>query len=461
MKIKKILCVVALLMATCVTLWANNDGMLVGLYITEAKSGKVVAEENSDICLTPASITKLITTATALEILGPDFRFKTELAYDGTISNGVLDGNLYIIGGGDPTLGSTYLKNSGFLAQWVAAVKALGIRSIAGSVVADATIFDRMPIPPGWFWEDLGNYYAAGVFGLSVYDNTMTLTLNTQQTGRKPTIVSMSPKIPDMVLENNLISEGNSDEGYFYGMPYSNYRMVMGTVPSGKKAFSLRGDIPNPPMLLAHQLTDALKNGGITVRQAPKDQPIGKEKRIVVCTTESPTLKEIIKETNYRSLNHYAEHLLKYLALERQKTATLNKSLEVVKHYWSVRGVETRNMFMLDGSGLSAHAAITPKVFNEVLRYMYNKSENRDFFIQSLPVAGESGTVKSLFKNTPLEKRAHLKSGSMSRVQCYSGYVDYNDKIYIVTVMVNNFDVERSKVRSMIEERVIKAIVKQ
>lgn len=461
MNIKRIVCVVALILATVTTITANNDGMLVGLYITEAKSGKVVAEENSEVCLTPASITKLITTATALEILGPDFRFKTELAYDGNITNGVLNGNLYIVGGGDPTLGSTYLKNSGFLTKWVAAVKALGIRTINGAVVADASIFDHMPIPPGWLWEDLGNYYAAGVFGLSVYDNTMSLTLNTQQTGQKPTVVSTSPKIPDMVLENNLISEGNSDQGYFYGMPYSNYRIVMGKVPSGKKQFVLRGDIPNPPMLLASQLTEALVKDGVNVKQPASDQPKGNERRTVICTIESPTLTEIIKETNFRSLNHYAEHLLKYLALERQKSATLDKSLEVVKHFWGQRGVETRNMFMLDGSGLSPHAAIAPKVFNEVLRYMYNKSDNRDVFMQSLPVAGESGTVKSLFKKTSLEKRAHLKSGSMSRVQCYSGYVEYNDKVYVVTVMVNNFDVERSKVRSMIEERVLKAIVKQ
>lgn len=160
---------------------AHNDGLILSLYVTDAETGKVVVNENGDMCLTPASITKLISTATALEILGPDFTFKTTLAYDGKITNGVLNGNIYIIGGGDPTLGSTYLKNTAFLPKWTAEVKKLGIHTINGSIVADASIFERMPIPPGWLWEDLGNYYAAGTFGLSVYDNTLSVTMQTQK----------------------------------------------------------------------------------------------------------------------------------------------------------------------------------------------------------------------------------------------------------------------------------------
>lgn len=437
---------------------AHNDGLILSLYVTDAETGKVVVNENGDMCLTPASITKLISTATALEILGPDFTFKTTLAYDGKITNGVLNGNIYIIGGGDPTLGSTYLKNTAFLPKWTAEVKKLGIHTINGSIVADASIFERMPIPPGWLWEDLGNYYAAGTFGLSVYDNTLSVTMQTQKNGSKPSVVGIVPEIDGLTIDNQLVAEGSEDRAYFYGMPYSNYRQMLGAVPVNTARFTLKGDIPNPPLLVACHFTDYLKKNGVTVKQLPSDAPVNKAERKVFYTHESPVLSEIIKVTNHRSLNHYAEHITKCLALQRDKMATLNTALDVMKSFWHTRGIDTKTMFILDGSGLSAHAAIPAKTFNEILRYMYTKSKNRQVYWESLPVAGESGTVTSLFKKTVLEKKAHLKSGSMSRVQCYSGYVEYNNRVYIVTVMANNFDSKRSEVRSLIEKKVIDAV---
>ncbi|MDO4190392.1 MAG: D-alanyl-D-alanine carboxypeptidase/D-alanyl-D-alanine-endopeptidase [Bacteroidales bacterium] len=449
----------SLLCAT--TLHAHNDGMTMALQIVDVENGTLIVDENSNVCLTPASITKIITTATALELLGPDFKFETHLAYDGKVENGVLNGNLYIIGGGDPTLGSVYVQNNGFLEKWVDAVRKAGIRQINGAVVADATIFDNMPIPSGWLWEDMGNYYAAGVFGLSVYDNMISITMTTQQSGSKPNVVDVTPAIPDLQLDNQLTAEGNSDEAYIYGVPYNNQRLMMGTVPTNKSKFVLKGDIPNPPLLLATQLSETLTNNGITVGKPATDKVNNKEERTTLCTIQSPKLSDIVKETNFRSLNHYAEHLLKFLALQQGKEATTNNGTEVVKIFWKQRGIETNTLFMLDGSGLSPHTAIPAKTFNDILQYMYKKSKNRDVFMQSLPVAGESGTVARLFKKTALEKKARLKSGSMSRVQCYSGYVNYQNKTYAITVMVNNFDTKRSEVRSMIEKRIIDAIIKK
>ncbi|MDI9544384.1 MAG: D-alanyl-D-alanine carboxypeptidase, partial [Bacteroidota bacterium] len=147
--------------------------------VQEVQSGELPAEMNSAQALVPASLSKLLTTGAALEILGPEKRFKTELAYRGLLENGSLKGNLYILGGGDPSLGSEYTEEQAglFLQDWVQAVKQLGISRIEGDIVADPSLFDEEAVSPYWLWEDMGNYYAAGVYGLAVFDNMFRLGL--------------------------------------------------------------------------------------------------------------------------------------------------------------------------------------------------------------------------------------------------------------------------------------------
>ena len=190
----------------------------VGFYAIDVNSGEIIAELNPDLALKPASTMKLITTATALEVLGANYKFETQLHYDGKIDTAkkILYGNIYIIGGGDPTLGSKYFvqtRAKQFLDDWTNAIKRLGIDSITGSIIGDASIYSWDIVPPTWAWEDMGNYFAAGACGLSVYDNFYTLFFRTShKIGGKSRITKIEPIIPGLTFDNQVVSANISSD---------------------------------------------------------------------------------------------------------------------------------------------------------------------------------------------------------------------------------------------------------
>ena len=139
----------------------------------------------------------LLTSAAALELLGPGYCFKTQLGYTGNLnkSTGLLTGDIVIKGGGDPALGSQYFKDHyrNFLTDWITTIKKLGIKKIEGRIIADDTRYDNQPVPPKWIWEDIGNYYGAGTYGLSVFDNMFEIHFRTYGEGSIPEITRHCP----------------------------------------------------------------------------------------------------------------------------------------------------------------------------------------------------------------------------------------------------------------------------
>ena len=203
----------------------NLSDARMSLIITDIASDTIIADIDSRTPMTPASITKLITTATALELLGENFRFATEIFIDGNISDSTLHGNLIVRAVGDPTIGSSYFSDRDFLSRWSDAIcryAPAGISRIEGDIVADLSLFDSVAIPAGWSSPDIGNYYAAGVYGLSFYDNIVAVTFRTAQSGTKPSIIGIYPHIKDFTVVNRLTSKrGVGDNSFFSGVPYS------------------------------------------------------------------------------------------------------------------------------------------------------------------------------------------------------------------------------------------------
>ena len=157
----------------------------ISLLVRNLKTGETLYEWSPNKATVTASTMNVITTATFLEMYGPDFRFETRLEIDGRIEkDSTLNGNLYIRGGGDPTLGSAKAGDKDFLEKWVAAVKKAGIKKINGGVIADPGLFDQQVINPKWTWEDMGNYYAPGIHGISYMDNTYQLFFNSGKAGK-------------------------------------------------------------------------------------------------------------------------------------------------------------------------------------------------------------------------------------------------------------------------------------
>lgn len=426
----------------------------VSVMIKNLETGKIISTYRPDNVATPASTLKLVTTATAFEMLGADFRFQTKLEIDGELSpEGILNGNLYIHGGGDPTLGSKFIGDPDFLTKWVNAVKNAGINQINGRIIADESLYEDEGVNPHWTWEDLGNYYAAGAYGISYLDNTFALILNSGAVGTTPKILRTEPEMPLLTIDNHLISSTiDFDSAYFHGAPHSNSRVLRGEIPANRQEFMVKGDIPNPGLLLAEHFQNELFKNGITISQPSTNLIQNTPVRKLLFSQDSPPLKDIITQTNIHSINLFAESIFRYLALKHASVASTRNAIIETRNFWLSKGFPVDELFMNDGCGLSATDAVSADFFVRILEYMKTNSENRVEFYNSLPVAGESGTLKKFLAGTHLQGKVHAKSGTISGVKTYAGFVESNAKTYAFAILVNHAYGSSKKVTNAIED---------
>jgi D-alanyl-D-alanine carboxypeptidase/D-alanyl-D-alanine-endopeptidase (penicillin-binding protein 4) len=435
----------------------------VGLLAIDLKTGDTLLEFNSDKSLVAASTQKLITSAAALEILGPDRTFQTTLEYDGIIANdGVLKGNIVICGGGDPALGSSRFPEfyNDLFERWVQAIKTFGITSIEGKVVGDGSFFGEPEIPATWVWEDIGNYYGTAASGLNLYDNTFTIDFKTsEKAGSSAEILNISPSMPWLSFENQVTaSDENRDNAYIFFTQNPNQRVIKGTIPKNRELFTIKGAIPDPAFLAAFKLTNALEKVGIMV----SDEPVSVYKKNetknwqILLEISSPSLSEIIYYLNLKSINLYAETLLKQTGLYVAGDPSTEASCKVLEAFWKSHGMDTGGMFLKDGSGLSRYNAFTAGQLVFVLQYMKNNSQNFVVFENSLPVSGKSGSLENIGKNTPAENNLRAKSGYMARCMSYAGYVTtVSGKEVAFAVIVNNFTCSNAEMKKILEELMV------
>jgi len=453
-----------------ISVWGQNTKIFkkpaythasVGICVLDASTSKTVAGINVEQSVVPASVIKLVTTSVALEVFGPDHRFETKLEYSGQILNGVLTGDLFIKGGGDPSLGSRHLNGNAedFLNEWVQAVKDAGIREIKGRIIADATIFDDEPVSPYWLWEDMGNYYAAGVYGLAAFDNSFQLELRSGEVGTRPEIVNIKPSISGLTVQNNLLAANNNqDSAYLYGAPYQFERRLFGSIPANRSSFVIKGDNPNPPLYLAGRFREELLKRDVKVvgDAASLRQPSEKsftEKRTFLHATYSMPLSQMIRIIHEKSDNLYTEYLLRHLALTvSEKPASAREGIKVVRDFWKQKGLDVTALFLSDACGLSPNDRVSAGFLAKVLQYMTVKSKYAEWFEASLPLAGREGSVASFLKGTSLEGKLRLKSGSIQSVTNYAGYYKKNGKSYIVVMMINYPDGPRNQIRKDMED---------
>jgi serine-type D-Ala-D-Ala carboxypeptidase/endopeptidase (penicillin-binding protein 4) len=422
----------------------------VSIYVANSKTGELLLSTEPQLCLTPASVQKLITSATSLEIMGGDNRFKTILWANGEMKNGKLSGDLVITGGGDPTLGSEYFCQEGekkkFLSEWAHLIKLAGIDTISGNIVADPFYFSDQDVPSSWLWEDVGNYYGTAASGISVYDNTCQIIFNTPTIEGQPTEIEKTiPEIPGMLLKNEVTSSSNKrDNTCVYGSPFDSFRIIKGTLPVDSKGFAVKASVPDPALLLASELKKTLIDsfiiisGNIEKKKILNQLEIDSEK--IIINWPSPALSEIVEKMNKESINLYAETLLKQLGFVVSGDGSTLAGTTAIKEFWTKKGVETQNLFMADGSGLSRQNAMTAKTLVDILVYMKTKSQWFDAYQKSIPITGIEGTQKYYFQDSIIKGKARAKTGSMTRVRCMAGYMTTkNGKEITFVIMVNNF----------------------
>ena len=426
----------------------------VGVALADASNGRLLAHHHGGKSLIPASNLKLLTTATALSVLGADYRFETEIAYSGYVdAQGILQGDLYIVGGGDPTLGSPDMADTPswqqLLERFRLAIQQAGIRSVSGRVVADDLIFSSAANGSHWQWLDMGNYYGCGAFGLNLHDNLYYLRFRQQSSlGAIPPVSAIEPNIPGLQFHNEVESaaRGSGDNAYIYGAPYSYQRFLRGTIPVGSGLFTIKGSIPDPPLFAAQQLQAELERVGIVCSRPPaslRHLPRAEQQRARtnLYTHRSPSLAAIAKRTNEESVNLYAEVLLRAIGWAKQGEGSATAGLEAVYAYWQEQGVPTAGVQLYDGSGMAPRNVMPAAFFCKLLSAMYQNEAVRPSFWESLPVAGRSGSLKNSLRGTAAEGRLRAKSGSLEQVRAYSGYVSRRDgQVLAFSILLNNYE---------------------
>ncbi|MEG4487745.1 D-alanyl-D-alanine carboxypeptidase/D-alanyl-D-alanine-endopeptidase [Microcoleus sp. D2_18a_B4] len=429
-----------------------------GILIQPLSSTATLYSRDAQKYFIPASNAKLLTTAAALQKLGGDFRIKTSV-YSGE------NGSLYVAGRGDPSIAEAQLKS---LAQQL---KQRGISQV-NQLIGDDSYFQGSAVNPNWEWEDAQAGYGAPINSLIFNQNAIDLLLSPQAIGQPLKVTFAEPKLANQwQLQNNTVTVAQNESEFIeVGREFDRPIIrVGGQLKVGAEPESAYVAVVNPANNFLQQFQQVLAAEGIPVKQAlvaSASRNLNQE----LATVESPPLAELVRETNRVSNNLYAEVLLRLLGKVTDKMPvpqtltgkmpvpqedTGESGLKELKTVLTQLGVNPNSYRLADGSGLSRHNLITPEALVETLRFMAN-SPAASIYRQSLPIAGESGTLKNRFNVTPNRVIMQAKTGTMSGVSALSGYIEVpNYEPLVFSIIVNQSDLSTAKMRSATDEIVL------
>lgn len=401
---------------------------IVGIAVVKTETGEKVFELNAQTGLAPASCQKTITSATAMELLEPAYRYHTILGYDGVVSNHSLKGNLYLAGSGDPSLGSwrfNSTREDNVLNRWLQILKHNGIQKIEGALVGYTGKWEAANLPGGWIWDDIGNYYGAAPAALSWHENQYDLILRSGNTiGDTVKITGTKPKLYQVQIESQLLSaaKGTGDNAYIYLPPTSKHGFVSGTIPVNEKTFVISGSFPDPAIQLLSTIAAKLDSAKIRVARFYESAKAPVYKTIID-DYSSPSLDSLNYWFMKKSINLYGEAFVKTIAYEKTGFGSADKGLELIKQFWKDRGIEPSALRIIDGSGLSPQNRVTVDALVKVLQYAYGRPWF-SYFYDALPVYNQM----------------KLKSGTIGGVKSFAGYHTAKDGThYTVAIIINNY----------------------
>ena len=416
-----------------------------GFYAYNITKQKIEATYQENLSLIPASSFKILACGNALLKLGADFRYQTQLAYQGKIEQKTLIGNLVIKGSGDPTLGTDRVNGGlsidAFLTKWANAVKNKEIQKIQGNIIVDVSCVTPDAIAPNWLWSDIGNYYGSGFYGVNIRENHYGIIFRSgKKTGDSTKILYTFPNMPDLTIDNAVITGklGSTDDAYIYGSPESNFRRVVGTIPPNQEFFEVKGALPNPPYQAGRFLKEKLEHYGIKVSGniicSHKNQWITE----VIDTHFSPKLISIVYTALGLSHNLMTEALLQTASKKNSEPMSLISGIEGLKSTLDSAKIDTKGLFISDGSGLSRTNLITAKQMVDILCF-FNHSRIGSDFEKCLPVLGESNNFVILNQLIQNKGKIKMKSGFMSRVRSFAGYAYNSNNEKIAFAFIVNY----------------------
>ncbi len=431
--------------------------------------GNVLLEYNAGQRMVPASNMKLVTTGTALHALGPDHRFGTQLGYTGSIQpDGTLKGDLYIVGGGDPTLGArdtTALKPEGLFWRWKVILREAGIRRIEGCIVGDGRAYEGNLEQESWSYNDTGTYYGTGGNALCFYGNAVDWQVSASAPGESVNAIQTYPETPWMHFANYSFTgpAGTGNSLYLYTTDLAPYAELRGSFAMDRPpktehfankfgaltcAFYFWKNLVATGWEVTDGYADIDRSGYIRGKDFVAARKAGTP--ILIGATQSPTLGQIARETNVRSNNFYAEMLFRSLGEAATRLATYDSCYVAVNEVLLGLGVGLEGLSFKDGSGLSRQNNLSPAWMVSFLEAM-EKSPAFDAFLASLPRPGE-GTLSNVFLPRSSAGRVRMKSGSMEGTLCYSGYILGADGKPQITfsILTNNTTAPVAEVRAVL-----------
>ena len=457
---------------------------IVGILAVRA-NGDTLAQLNRGIKLVPASNVKLLTTGLALTKLGAGWRFRTTLAYDGEIRDSVLVGDLYIVGGGDPTTGS-HSKCAepldAVFGRFRSQVEYAGIKRIEGRIIADPRYFERPAQHPFWQVEDLGFNYGAGPEGLNFYENAQDFSVAPSLPGSAPTIRPTYPEAPWLSWTVNATTGPARSPNTLYCI---NTGLVprcefYGSFPAERSGYTYQGSNPFGPWTYAYYFHKYLTACGIAVSGGfgdvashglvrtdllanGTDAPAACQDSLTVLgTVLSPPLSEIIADTNAESDNFYAETLFSTLGLAIRGSSDRDEAVRAEESMFKTMGLNTFGACaIVDGSGLSRKNYVSAEFFVKFLRKMLAGKAGKAF-VASLPYPGGRGTLKYRMAGVPSETkiRIKMKSGSMNGVRCMSGYIlpapgEEDSRTIVFSILTNNVVATSATTATILDEIIL------
>ena len=402
-----------------------------GFVVYDTKTGKIVTSYNENAPLVPASTTKLLTTETAFSLLGTKYRWNTQLEYSGSVdSEGVLTGNLYIVGSGDPSLGGNRGGAASYgqiVTQYMDAIRGKGIKKITGDIIIQTAIFkeNKVTLPENIVWLEQANYY---------------LPVGTTK--------DINPRNEKMIVSQSN-NPFNQVKKYFYVSPYTN-KMVYADLYEGAWVTT---KVADPPAFLANKLRESLvKNKiAITGKVTPKIVDRDPEPREVLSNYKSPSLAEIVAYTNQRSDNSYAEAILKSNGFMKLGDQTTESGRIVVTDHLKATNFDIVGLNYMDGSGLSKAHTVTPISQVKFLTAM-TKSPYYKEYLDSLPIAGQTGTLKHMFLVNS-NGQIFAKTGTLNHVKCLAGYIKTrSNRTLAFSLLINNYAGSTAQVKDRMEQ---------
>lgn len=442
---------------------ASLRGASVAVHIESLIDGHVLFSQQADTRMMPASALKIVTAAVAGERLGWSHRFETRLEGTGPIVDGVLQGDLIVVGTGDPSINAQDLRSAPLFDSWAATLREAGIRRVSGRLIGDDHAFDDEPLGAGWAWDYLAASYAAPSGALSYNENLVAIRIKPGAEAGAAASFEISPTGHDLSIESHVttVNPGEAATITIDRLPGSSVVRVRGRVPAGAPALVRATTIENPTRYFVEALRLALEsrairidNGAWDIDDLPVEAARNAPARRVIASHESLPLSSLVAQMMKTSQNFYAEMLLKAVGrthASAEGVGSTERGRQVVRETLQQWGVPIDSLVMYDGSGLSRYNYTSARVLTSVLRRMWTDERHRSAFAASLPVAGHDGTLGSRMTGD-LRRRVQAKTGTISNVRSLAGYAETASGAKLVFAMLaNHFTASNADVDRVME----------